>query len=198
MRGQWSELQIIWPWFKNFSLGKPSFSFVVPHLQTGTVRDVCQACMAEHFSITPNSWCTFRLSMPSLSWADLFRLFDQAVSKRTGTGEAGVPGIHLGWTGMVCFEGVCDCSFQKPSPFPSTGHSKGFEKQQAHIGSVTSLCRRLKHPLKTSQNCSIMVSNASFCLSFGKGFLWFLSLNQRACRSKRNWMSCSNCGKRNS
>lgn len=53
--------------------------------------------------------------MPNLSWADVFRLFDQAVSKRTGTEEVGIPGTHLGWTGIVCFEEVCDCSFQSHS-----------------------------------------------------------------------------------
>lgn len=84
--------------------------------------DVCQACMAEHFSIIPNSWCTFGLPRPHLSWPDVFRLFDQAVSKRTGTEEVGIPAIHLGWAGTVCvFEELCDCSFQKPLPIPQHG-----------------------------------------------------------------------------
>lgn len=115
-------MNIIWPWFKNFSLGKNlHFPLWFPIYRQIQSAGICQACMAIHFSIIPNSWCTFRLSMSNLSWADLFRLFDQAVSKRTGIEEVGIPGIHLGGTGIMSFEEVCDCSFQNHSPFPSTG-----------------------------------------------------------------------------
>lgn len=58
-------------------------------------------------------------------------------------------------------------SFQNAYCFQAKGYSERSEKTAGtEIGSVILLCRRLKHPLKTSQNCSTMISNASFCLSF--------------------------------
>lgn len=88
--------------------------------------------MAKHFSIIPNSWCTFRLSMPNLSWADVFRLFDQAVSKRTGTEEAGIPGIHLGWTGMCVLKKCVTVPFKTTHHFQAQGTVRAL-KNSRHI-----------------------------------------------------------------
>lgn len=112
------------------SLDFPLWFPIYRQIQSG---DICQACMVKHFSIIPNSWCTFGLSMPNLNWADLFRLFDQAVSKRTGIEEVGIPGIHLGWTGIVCVLKKCvTVPFKTPHHFQAQGTVRAL-KNSRHI-----------------------------------------------------------------
>lgn len=75
---------------KNFSLGKPSFSYVVPLLQKDTVMRYLSGLHGYILFYHPQFITHHRtfpdrsISTPNLRWANLDRLFDQAVSKRTG------------------------------------------------------------------------------------------------------------------